>query len=56
MPLLSVFPFLVHHLPAPPKVTGYQGFSLNFQVGKTTARIICGATPASEVDSRSQEN
>jgi hypothetical protein len=24
--------------PAPPKVTGYQGFSLNFQVGKTTAR------------------
>ena len=38
MPLLSVFPFPLIFFPAPPKVTGYQGFGLNFHVGKTTAR------------------
>jgi len=38
MPLLLAFLSPTHLLSAPPKVTGYQGFSPNFQVGKTTAR------------------
>ncbi len=37
MPLLLVLPFLIHLLPSTAKVTGYQGYSPNFQVGKTTA-------------------
>ena len=38
MLLLPAFLSPTHLFASPPKVTGYQGFSANFQVGKTTAR------------------